>query len=339
VLSHDTESSVGSVALPTKERSSHRGRRRPLIAAALGALLLAAGSAVVLTTTPDSQDPQGPGPRPQGVVVGSFTSPVPENPRLDPHSRAMVAHLATKAVVNADEYGFPVYEADASTPRYAVRCTKDWGTCRLQQAPVPIPDRAVPSPGSDGAMVVVDRAAGVSYEFWQARKVGPVWLASWGDVTHLAEAAPSEATGAGLSILDGLVTPAEVAAGVAEHALTFSTDHACATRFRVPATKTDGLSTRGDCIPEGSRVRLSPSVDIAAIPHLSRVERMIATALQRYGAYVRDRGGSPITFSFQTPADPQEQETYRSAGLVDEYTRLDHIPWDELQVLANWDGS
>jgi hypothetical protein len=146
----------------------------------------------------------------------------------------------------------------------------------------------------------------------------------------------SAATGAGLSLLDGLVTPEEVAAGEIPHALTFSTNNACEVKFRSPASKTDGESTRKDCLEQGTRIQLDPSLDLGKLD-LTPVERAVASALQTYGAYARDNGGVPIALIFQTPSS--EDPSYLRAGLSRDYDRLDGIPWDRLRVLANWNGS
>lgn len=269
----------------------------------------------------------------------AFLEPVPADPVLDQRSDRIAAHLgAGPWSANVTQYGVPVYDADGA-PLRDVECLRDWGHCRLEAAPVPVPDDAAPSTGTDAAMAVVDRRTGTSYEFWQVRRDGPsTWVTSWGDVVDLSPDVPSvsSATGAGLGLVDGLVTPQEIASGTIRHALVFSTDNACAGDFRAPATKTDGTSDRDDCIPQGARVQLDPAVDLSAIDGLSPAELAVGRALQQYGAYARDNGGTPVALIFQTPA--ADDDRLARAGLAADYDRLARLPWDRLRVLASWDG-
>jgi hypothetical protein len=270
----------------------------------------------------------------------AWNMPIPDRPALDPRSAAMVRHLASQdqGFANLYEFGTPVFRADASTPRHRVRCTEGWGTCGLEDRLVPIPADAAPSPGSDGSMVVIDIPARTVYDFWQARRTPGGWEASWGTANPLYGSGNdnSGATGAGFSALAGLVRASEIKTGWIDHALVFSTDNACTTSYRYPATKTDGQSSVPDCIPEGARIQLDPSIDLEEIPGLTPAEWAVAKALQTYGAYCRDNGGAPMAFIFETPlaaADP-----HLEAGLRWDYYGMPHIPWKSLRVLNTWAG-
>lgn len=267
-------------------------------------------------------------------------SPIPASPRLDPGSGKMVRYLSAQGagiVANLYAYGIPIYTASSSTPRYRVTCTKDWGVCGLERQPVPVPKGAHPNSGSDGVMTVVDPGAGHSYEFWQARRVPGGWRSSWGAAVSLQGPGTGGATGSGLSRIAGVVRTADIARRQIPHALVFSTSNACARTFRVPAVKTDGHSQRSDCIPEGSRVQLSPSVRVDTLPGITSGERAVAKALQRYGAYVIDVGAARAAFSFEAPV--HGNDPYPSAGFPWDYWHMPHIPWAQLRVLRSWDGS
>ena len=352
--------SRGATPAGSKRRSGP-GRRRQVLLATLVALAVATVTALVSWGAPGSRDRDGTGPASPGTGNDSdpggsaplsapegpdlparadaWSTPIGPDPALDSDSGVISAYLGSGPVsANVVQYGIPVYEADADTPRYDVDCRRDWGDCPLERSPVPIPDGARPSEGTDAAMAIVDAEAGISYEFWQVERDDGSWVASWGDVADLDPASPSlsEATGAGLSLVDGLVTPEEVAAGEIPHALTFSTNNACEVRFRPPASKTDGESDREDCIEQGARIQLDPDLDLDRL-ELTPVERAVASALQRYGAYARDNGGTPIAFIFETPG--AEDPPYTAEGLRADYDRLEGIPWDRLRVLERWDGS
>jgi hypothetical protein len=102
--------------------------------------------------------------------------------------------------------------------------------------------------------------------------------------------------------------------------------------------KTDGWSTAANCIPEGARVQLDPSVNCQALPGITSWEKMVCRALQKYGWYNIDNGsvGEPgFGVQFENPAG--EADIYTSIGLRD-YTRIRHIPLTRLRVLKAWDS-
>jgi hypothetical protein len=273
---------------------------------------------------------------------------IPDHPRLDENSDALVEALIEDGGGHAliYEFGIPVYEADADTPTVTVTCTKKaWGKCPLAGQRVPIPDGASPSSGSDGAMVVIDRSTGRVYDFWQVAQAGPdSWRASWGTWAPLGgEGVGGEvggsaggSTGAGINLLAGLVRVSEIENGAIEHALALVSDKSCPGTYRYPATKTDGHASEPPCIPQGARVQLDPAIDVGSIPGISPAERAVAEALQTYGGYLRDSGGTSLGMAFELPtggADP-----YSAAGLPWDYYNMPDIPWDRLRVLNSWNG-
>lgn len=253
----------------------------------------------------------------------------------------MVARISRDNALYANlvAFGVPVYTATSTTPRYTVTCTvTNWGPCPFKGLQVPIPTGAKPSPGSDGAMVVVDEAAQRTYEFWQGRLIGGTWTAGWGAVHNLAGSGwggTGAGTASGASRLGGVIRIAEIAAGEIPHALALQTDNPCRTVFRPPAIKTDGGSDRADCIPEGARVRLDPAVDLEAL-NLAPAVRAVGRALQTYGAYIVDNGGSPLSVSFETVPGATAASIgsiYQQAGLRWDYDGLPGLPYNRLQVL------
>jgi hypothetical protein len=276
-----------------------------------------------------------------------FNLPVPGNAVVDPRSNEMVAYLARKKQANAALYEFaiPIWDADATTSRFPVRCSMSpaWGACPF--ALVPIPSAAHPHSGSDGAMVVVDRSAQKSYEFWQIRREGDAWLTSWGTIQDLSGSGWSKngsSTASGASRLAGVVRVREIATEMIPHALVMSIDNSCKGTFRAPAVKTDGDSTRPDCTPQGARLQLDPTIDVASLPGATPAERAVGKALQTYGIYVIDKGGAPMGISFELAPDATSAKdlgaVYKAAGLEWDYFGMPHIPWDRLRVLRQWDG-
>jgi hypothetical protein len=240
-----------------------------------------------------------------------------------------------KLYANLVEYGIPIYSVDGDTPTHWVRCTrKDYGGCPFAGWPVPIPDGAVVNSGSDGVLITADEAAGVIYEFWQAKK-GDEWTASFGAINSLRGTGWGGAsTGAGASRLAGVIRVAEIAARNIPHALALQSNNACPT-FRPPALKSDGYSDRDDCLPEGARLQLDPTIDLSKLG-LSEGEKAVATALQRYGGFVMDVAEAPLSVSFEldTHAEPGALgQTYTDAGFRWDYDAMERIPWEKLKVL------
>lgn len=279
--------------------------------------------------------------------TSAWNTPIAANTLTDADSAAIVAALTTdpsKIAADLYEYGTPVYEADASTPRVKVTCTMNWGDCFLTHQLVPIPDNAAAASGSDGHLVVVDRTSGYSYELWQARKINTTtWSASWGAVLPLdgdgrSTPVTNNAVGAGISRLAGLVRVNEIRNGDIPHALVFSSAKACRGSYRYPATTTDGNSSAANCIPEGARIQLDPSIDVDSIAGITPGERTIAKALQTYGAYVGDTGGANMAFPFEVPTGEDGTNPYPAAGLAWDYHNMAHIPWNRIRVLGSGTG-
>ncbi|WP_353612102.1 hypothetical protein [Mycobacterium sp. IS-3022] len=302
-----------------------------LVAAAVGALLIIAS---FVTDSPARTD------LPQPFAEDSpFRTLIPADAEVDPNSAEMIraVHWENSAYASTVEFGIPIYTADRHTPRHSVPCViAEWGRCPFDGLEVPIPDDARPQDGSDGAMVVIDPDSRTIYEFWRAKKVDGSWTTEFGAVNSLDGSGWGGAsTGSGASRLAGVVRVAEIAQGAIPHALAMQSNNVCAKVFRPPALKTDGRSTRPDCIPEGARIQLDPTLDINSLG-LSPAQHTVAEALQRYGAYIVDVSGSPLSISFErdnTAAPGTVGRTYSAAGIQWDYDGMTKIPWNKLRVL------
>jgi hypothetical protein len=266
---------------------------------------------------------------------------IPTNPVLDPNSAEIAKYVGYKAGAALYEDGVPIWETGPSDPLNNVLCTEPWGTCQPSQQPIPIPSTAEPSTGSDHHMVVIDGNKG--YDFWQASRTSPTsWTSSWDTSFSLEGSGTGDgATGSGIPLLAGVVRLNEMTQGQINHALTFSSNGTCTSVFRYPAVKTDGLSTGSNCIPEGARIQLNPSIDVDALPGITPGEKIVAHALQTYGAYCRDTagsgGGGGIEIAFEDPIG--KYNPYPSLGFPWDYYNMPHIPWSQMRVLKTWNGS
>ena len=234
-------------------------------------------------------------PRP----VRPFTDPIPRGARTDPSSPRMIRTLVAGAgggfLVSAGRWTTSVYYAGPKTPPQTVALTASWAPARRLTG-VPIPDGAKPDPSADAHLTIVDEQRGCEYDLWQARRAADgSWSASW------ANARPADgsgvypggwaATAAGFTNLAGKLWPDELRTGRIHHALVFAFPYTKAGGPVPPATASDGESTDTGAIPEGARLRLDPSLRVDSL-HLSRWQKAIARALQVYGMYLGDTGGT-----------------------------------------------
>lgn len=296
---------------------------------------------------------------------GPITTPIDDSWVLHPDSDAVAALLSeegTNQIVNTESFAVPVVESDPDEPLLPLAITRsevdDWGTNDLSTIDgLRVPEGTRAAPGSDGKLVVIDRENDRVLDMFQAVRTDTGWEATWGGVYPLsgngASRYPvyegqgpngrefplpiSRATGSGLSSLAGLLTVADMAAGEIDHALVFATDRACGPEnlgpFFSPATTTDGWVTDQTCMPEGARVQLDPSIDLTSLD-LTRAEFAVARALQVYGAFCIDNGGSRMGFIAELPPDDAGVQVYRDAGLEGDYSLLEGVPWDQLRVLV-----
>jgi len=266
-----------------------------------------------------------------------FSTPIPAKARVAAGSDGAVKALAdvgkslgTSLAIR--RWTVPVFIAGPTTPIRNVTLTADWAPRRMLAAPIPA--WAIPDPGEDGHMVVIDRARGCEYDFFQARRGSDnTWSANWATRLPIAGSGivsgPS-ARASGFGLLGGLVLPEELNKGAIRHALVFSYPY---TRSHVkvrPATESASGSDRSDALPMGTRLRLDPSLDLSTL-QLSSAERAVAQALQVYGMYLGDTG--PNITLYAVGAQSFNKNPYPEFPAPAPYVPLDGIPLDRLQVI------
>ncbi|MGI5125258.1 hypothetical protein ACQEVB_00445 [Pseudonocardia sp. CA-107938] len=253
---------------------------------------------------------------------------------IDPNSAAMVAGLAgEKFQMSTGMWTVPVYYADASTPRHDVPITAGW--TEFSSLPnVPVPPNAKPDPSEDAHLTIIDRSKGCVYDFWGASGSGGNLSAKLGN------AMPTTANGidpgglgaraSGFSGAAGLITYEDMKRGSIDHALVFAYPKTRSGGPVSPATKSDGSSGGDDAIPEGARLRLDPSINLASLG-LNRYEMMIARALQQYGMILGDTSGGFTIYA----QHPQSVPGGSYGGMLPDNTWVDlsKIPTDRLQVM------
>jgi hypothetical protein len=293
-----------------------------------------------------------------------WNTPVRRRARIDPRSKARVAALAASieastarkrpAVINASSYSTPLYVVGSNTRKVPVTLDRPnaTGLRRVLRQGVPIPAKAIESRGTDGHLTVYQPSTDTLWELWQAVRKRDGWHASWGGAMrrvsrnpgiYSPEAWPAASSSEGwywgstassLPISAGLITGDDLRARRIDHALAAAVPQACARVFVWPAQRTDGTSTDENCMPEGTRLRLDPAVDVDKLD-ISPVARVIARAAQRYGIIVRDVTHSNFAFFAEDPRTAGSS-VYRSRGPVGGITwkSLAGFPWNRLQAIA-----
>jgi Big-like domain-containing protein len=241
--------------------------------------------------------------------------------------------------LNTTVYSAPVITVPATQP--PVRVTLDAWRPDLQLAfdAVPLPDDAKPAQGLDAHLVVWQPSTDTMWEFWQLVRRSDGWHAAHGGrilgVSTDSGIFPTYpgwgATATGLALVGGMVTLAELRAGRIDHALALAIPDTRANWWSWPAQRTDGNLDSSNAIPEGTRFRLDPTLNLDQL-NLSPVTRMLADAAQRYGIVVRDRAGAVVLYGEDPTAtgwDPYPQ-LIRSPWAN---TVTAPFPWEHLQVV------
>ena len=212
---------------------------------------------------------------------------------------------------------------------------------------IPMPEEAWQDPSDDGHMILVDPYKKIAWEFSKAQKLSDgKWIVScidkW-DLNGLGYRPPfvgpywwkCGVRGSGTPYIGGLLRVEELEAGKINHALAVSTpvnrrkisenaEWGC--ELCSPASRTDGWGIGPQFIPEGARIQLNPNLDLDSL-NLSEDAKIVARALQKYGAYVVDNArGFPIYFQNLGPDGGKWNE---HPGLFD----IVKIPLDEFRIL------
>ena len=269
-----------------------------------------------------------------------WNTPIAANATVDANSSAIIAKAIAAYASNAnfsntDAWGIGLAYATPASTLYTVLCTTYCTGDTIQFA---IPSGALPSTGSDHHLAVVNGTQ--ELDMWEAayNSTSNSWSAGsrmindasgWG-----ASCTPGQhcngAVAAGFALLGGAIRPEEIAQGHIDHALSITTPYTRSSYIACPATHTDGKYADTSAIPEGALIQLDPSFDVDA-QSWPAWEKVIAKALQTYGAYVSDTGGS---LAIRGITDMNAgSATWSSAG-TPKGPSLSNLPWSSFRVLT-----
>ena len=281
-----------------------------------------------------------------------WNAPLPAAPPTSQNSSTYVSDLEAQVKqygpwINTTEYSVPVYTVGRGQHRVPMTLDESGPgsvgelAAALRQG-VPIPTNAKPAAGSDASLVIWQPSTNTMWEFWQARLADGTWHAHWGgrmsDVSenpgYFDDPRDWGASATSLPLLGGLITPEDLQAGSINHALAVAIPHAEAHRYVFPAQRSDGNDPSPMQIPEGTRFRLKPGVNVSAL-HLPRLAAMMAHAAQRYGMIVRDQSGV-VSFYAQDPTSLGHDPWGGAHGAFDGVSPavlLRSFPWQDLEAL------
>jgi hypothetical protein len=284
-----------------------------------------------------------------------WNAPLSANVRIASNSTSLVSELQRQVAtfgtwINTYAYSTPIYQVPASQPRVPVTLDQPHtsGTpARLATAlgaGVPIPGNAQPAPGTDGAMVVWQPSSDTMWELWLAHRVGSTWHARWGgrmdDVSqnpgYFTDPPDWGTAATSLALMGGTVTLADLAAGQINHALAISIPDARQSVYALPAQRTDGKVDAPTAIPEGTRFRLDPTLNLDRL-NLPPFTRMLAEAAQRYGIFVRDQSGTVDFYGQEVTATRAANPYYGPHGAyggLNPRQLSQWFPWSHLEVVA-----
>jgi hypothetical protein len=320
--------------LPTRYRSR-------LAAAAVGGAVLALGGVAGCFFMKDGAETirarsLSENPYPPDSI---WRTPIPREARLDPQNDERMRYWLETSVRHPNlpirEFGVGVFVSSVLDPAYKVDVTTYKGNL-MRFGPIRIPDGAKPPPSSDRHVAIYDPVREREWDMWQAECC---WSASAGQAQSTAEGdgiSPEGTLGADAAnfpLLGGLILTAELRRGRIDHALHFSMPEVREGDPVCPATHNDGENSDPLALPEGTRMQLDPNLDVDAL-QLPRWQKTIARALQRYGMFLRDAGGS-LAIAAENTANRKPDLWTPLFGPKTEAPRFSPaFPWDRMRILA-----
>lgn len=230
-------------------------------------------------------------------------------------------------------YATAIAVATPASPTYEVGCTIYACPNMNQFGPVPIPAGTQPDSSSDGHLAVWDPATHREWDFWISRcplDCGHAGSGGSFSTDSLAPAVPFGANAASWPLLAGIVHPEEIAAGHIDHPLIFATPNV-GSGFVCPAAHSDGSNTDPRALREGSLLQLDPAVDINALA-IPDWQKTIARAMQQYGMYLVDGGGT-LSIGAENPIN--RGDLWATVGLMGNSALFSSsFPWDRMRVLS-----
>ncbi len=258
-----------------------------------------------------------------------WNTPVPVTAPHDPEEAQILDYLSTGpesghgclrlAGAGHNRWGQPAYWSQPGDPQYAVRGLGPGAPPETRHLRIPVGARAAHN--SDRTMTVYDVSRDYVVLLTDARyrSARDTWSASGATVTYLDSNGLLAATGKsddprnigthrGNNGATSYVRFDMVRAGAVRNVLKIAAGPELANRWVFPMTGSDGDVTdpRLGAPPEGLRLRLKPTIDLHHL-RLHPQALVIARALQKYGVYLGDSGGTTALKLEDTRAEGRGQ--------------------------------
>lgn len=250
---------------------------------------------------------------------------IPADARIDSNSNRFIDELSIGGLfINIDEWSVPVYYIDSDTvPGVNVINSRPgiYGKGFAEPNRIPVLPYFIASRPvgdfSDNHMCIVDTSKMTEWDMWAARKNKEgIWTTGLGAVTDLRgsgvekpwfernnEFDAHRSRASGFPLIAGLIRPDEIRTGRINHALVFAYQRGRSEFFVPPASTAQAtfmeMNNRFG-IPMGGRIQLDPSIDIDALD-LTPASKVIARALQVYGAFNGDYAGAFVLYADNSP--------------------------------------
>jgi hypothetical protein len=255
---------------------------------------------------------------------------------VDPRSDEKIAYWLTQIRwpnLGLRHYATAVAVATPTSPTQTISCTIYACPNLHQFGPVPIPAGTKADPSPDGHLAIWDPVTRREWDFWVSGCPNNCQQTGSGgsfSTDTLQPWVPYGANAASIPLLAGIVHPEEIKAGRIDHPLIFGspnvgTGHVC------PANHSDGRNADTRALQEGTLMQLDPAVNVAALP-IPGWQKTIARAMQEYGMYLTDGGGS-LSIGGENPIN--RGDLWADVGLMGDSVLFDsNFPWARMRVLT-----
>ena len=274
-----------------------------------------------------------------------WSTPIPADAAIDPNSAMWVDYLMKRyeqrslaaPFISLRRYAVPVWVGGPGDPMMRIGPCRSYPCPQADGAKVPVPESAKPDPGTDGHMVIIDERHNLEYDLFKAERDGNTWTGAGGAVVNYEKGdggtGPIEGATAGhIALLAGLIRPQEVKRGRIDHALQMSLPGIGTGPPRCPAEYSVDTVDDAQAPSEGTLYQLDPTLDVDAAK-LPRITKIVARALQKYGAIVVDHGGQ-IAFRGENFVG-KRVDPWEKLGFGDENSiSLKGVPLDRMRVIA-----
>jgi len=241
--------------------------------------------------------------------------------------------------------GTAVYNAGSSAPTYSICHNPKYTTYTFppEATSVHIPLAAKAPTDNDADMMVYNTFAGKLFWFTNMAKINGRWCASQMSVYYTGSNGligalpqsdqPTNWGKHGLAPITQAVRWGEVASGAVPHVMdVYIPAISCNRDDEFPlSTGTMCTTSAANSIPAGAILRIKPTVDLSTY-NLSPTARVIAQALQTYGAIVGDRSGvgNNVTVKLEDTVVEGKGNLWLDAGI--RFDSLKAIPLSAYQI-------